>query len=306
LFVLGDDKTLHAAARGGHVEAIAALLAAGHKINGRPKGYRRGLGPTPLCLAASWKQEQAVRLLLDKGADVHAGEGSWTPLHVAASRGAARVAAVLLEHGADANRPDRRGTTPLLLAARHGNVPTLAQLLKHGGDASVKSRDGYTLLQTAAQSIHPDPVEYLLKRGARLDPFTACVTGKTAAMKEFLDKDHHLVNARDCSGWTLLHWLARRHWGRNDPVAMARVLLPYKPDVDARSKDGETPLHLAAYWGKVELVRWLVANGADVNAPDGQGRTPLARAQRGPHGPPAVAVLKKLGASDSPTTKAAK
>ena len=327
LLVLGDNKTLHAAALGGHVEAIAALLAAGHKINGRAKRggglgvtpldpaaihrisqrAKRGdrLGPTPLYIAAWWKQEQAVRLLLDRGADVHAGDGSWTPLHGAADSGAARTAAVLLEHGADPNRPDGRGKTPVLLAASSGKAATLAQLLKHGGDASVKSRDGHTLLQTAAKSGQPDAVEYLLKTGATLDVFTACVTGRAAALKEFLDKDNRLAHARDPQGWTLLHWLARGFWGRNDPAAMAGVLLPYKPEIDARNKDGETPLHLAAHWGKVELIRWLVANGATVDAADNRGRTPLARARQGMHGRLAVPVLEQLVASKAPTKKAA-
>ena len=303
LFVLGDAKTLHVAAHGGHLDAIAALLAAGHDINERAE-RRSGLGATPLFRAAVNGQEEAVRFLLDKGADIDCGEESWTPLHGAVYGRAARVVAVLLQRGADPNRPDERGCTPLILAATKGNVAVLAQLLKHGGDISATSEGGYTLLQMAAQGSFQDAVEYLLKRGAKLDPFTACVTGKTAALKAFLNKDSSVVNARDPQGSTLLHWLARGYGGRNDPVAVANILLPYKPDVEATNGDEGTPLHAAADWGNVELVQWLVANGSDIDATDGRGRTPLDRARQGAYGLPAVAVLEQIGASKRPATNA--
>jgi hypothetical protein len=46
-------------------------------------------------------------------------------------------------------------------------------------------------------------------------------------------------------------------------------------DVDARSKQDKTPLHLAAAGGHKEIVELLIAEGANVNAKNNDGRTPL-------------------------------
>jgi ankyrin repeat protein len=50
-------------------------------------------------------------------------------------------------------------------------------------------------------------------------------------------------------------------------------------DVNAKNVDGWTPLHEAAFGGRKEIVELLISNGADVNAKhDGFGTTPLHRA----------------------------
>ena len=316
LLLLGDDKTLHAAAQGGHVEALAALLDAGQDVNQRAQtrggatprplhppasnGQGEAVRPvlelgarlersrsqksaTPLFLAASNGHEDAVRFLLEHGADIERGERSWSPLHSAVYHRDARVVNVLLEHGADPNRPDSAGQTPLFLAAGTGNVAVLAQLLSHGGDPSVRPPSGYTLLQTAAREGLPEAVAYLRRQGAELDVFTAGVSGTVEELEAFLDKDHSLVNAKDSQGSTLLHWLAHVDDGVRDPVTVANVLLRYGPTIDARNAEGETPLHVASYWGRAGLMRWLVANGADLNAEDADGSTPSDRAREGMH-----------------------
>jgi|TARA_B100002003_G_scaffold33438_1_gene28604 ankyrin repeat protein len=46
-------------------------------------------------------------------------------------------------------------------------------------------------------------------------------------------------------------------------------------DVNAKNKNGTTPLHRAAYYGRKETAELLIAKGADVNAKDKDGDTPL-------------------------------
>ena len=59
---------------------------------------------------------------------------------------------------------------------------------------------------------------------------------------------------------------------------MAELLLASKADVNAKDKDGLTPLHWAAFKGHKDVAEVLLANKADVNAKDNLGLTPLHRA----------------------------
>src|SRR5207244_5324984 len=61
--------------------------------------------------------EEAVKLLLDAGADVNAvNEADFTALHGAAYRGLNEVIQILVEHGANINARDYRGRTPYRIA----------------------------------------------------------------------------------------------------------------------------------------------------------------------------------------------
>nr|5CBN_A Chain A, mbp3-16,Immunoglobulin G-binding protein A [synthetic construct] len=86
--------------------------------------------------------------------------------------------------------------------------------------------------------------------------------------------------------------LEAAHAGQDDEV---RILMANGADVNAMDNFGVTPLHLAAYWGHFEIVEVLLKYGADVNASDATGDTPLHLAAKwGYLG--IVEVLLKYGA----------
>ena len=80
------------------------------------------------------------------------------------------------------------------------------------------------------------------------------------------------VNAKDKEGRTPLHW------ARNGYVA--DVLLKHGADVDAKDNKGYTPLHLAVERRLVETVNALVAGGADLEAKNNKRLTPLRLAKK--------------------------
>jgi len=71
-------------------------------------------------------------------------------------------------------------------------------------------------------------------------------------------------------GWRPLHFAAN-----NGHVDVVRFLLEKGANVNAQDHRGRTPLHLAALDGHVDVVRFLLEKGANVNAQDHRGRTPL-------------------------------
>jgi ankyrin repeat protein len=139
------------AATFGDLDRIAVLLAADPDLAGR----RSGDGFTVLHLAAFFGQDDAVRLLLARGADPDAGGTGWmtgTPLNAAASARHATVVALLLEAGADPDAVQRGGWTPLHSAAHNGDVRTVELLLSHGADPSAVDDDGRSVGDLAGES----------------------------------------------------------------------------------------------------------------------------------------------------------
>jgi hypothetical protein len=63
---------------------------------------------------------------------------------------------------------------------------------------------------------------------------------------------------------------------------MVALLLDHGADIDAKTNQGDTPLHYASWRFEYDLIELLVANGADINATDKDGQTPLAYAMDSP------------------------
>lgn len=103
----------------------------------------------------------------------------------------------------------------------------------------------------------------------------AAASGDPAAVESWLKSDPKLVNARDGSGATPLHWAADRG-GR----AIAELLLANGADANAAKKDGVTALHVASALGHKDVVELLLDKGADINGKDRLGRTPYALARQ--------------------------
>ena len=124
------------AAAAGDVDRLTELLDAdGDLVNARSED-----GFTPLHLAAFFSRGPAVRLLLDRGADVGAvadNEMQVQPLHSAVAAGSREIVAALLMAGADVNARQQGGFTPLMAAQQHEEEGEMARLLMdHGAEES--------------------------------------------------------------------------------------------------------------------------------------------------------------------------
>ena len=103
----------------------------------------------------------------------------------------------------------------------------------------------------------------------------AVIDGDLEKVKKMLDEDPKsirlLANSKDHDGIAPLHWAVL--YGK---IEMAKCLIDNGADVDMKStSDGATPLHLAAIYGEIEIVKSLIDNGAHVDLKDKDGETPL-------------------------------
>jgi ankyrin repeat protein len=273
-----------------------------HVINMRTKKKRRVLEQPAPSQAPSPVQPDVNALDAD----------GRTALHSAVQKGQRQVVQQLLEAGADVEARTRPGgKTPLHLAAAAGNAD-LVPLLITPATLEAEDDDGHTALQLAVKGRWLTAATALVEAGA--SP-TAALFGDTAAPTAFSSVDWDqgvnlvllsaLLSApgseelrgqalrwRDERGQTLLHRAA--YHGCRQLVA---ALVEAGADRDAVDRQGATPLWLAARYGEAELVP-LLATPANINLPDVENRsTPLLAATGTRYSGEAVASLLAAGAS---------
>jgi len=117
---------LHLAAHYGHADLVALLLHNNAEVDLRSTN---AMANTALHAAMAGRQTRVAKILLDAGAQVNAKQhGGWTALHAAAANGDGAAVELLLAHGATANSANDAGVTPAAAARERGHTQ-IADLL---------------------------------------------------------------------------------------------------------------------------------------------------------------------------------
>ncbi|MCD6501102.1 ankyrin repeat domain-containing protein [bacterium] len=192
-------------------------------------------------------------------------------------RGDTVVVNLFLISGIDVET-EYNGYTPLISAAWEGNGRIIEILLSYNAKINAKSDGGHTALTAAASQGNFDAVEILLKKGAEVNAKRD--DGRTA-----------LIEATMCGGQDL-------------KLKIMGLLLRHGADVNSRGNgwnvgggDSVTALMFASYFGDEKVVKLLLANGANINAKDVDGRTALLFASSKGH-EKIEELLLKNGAED--------
>lgn len=161
----------------------------------------------------------------------------------------------------------------LMEAVQGGNVERLEELLvAEPALAEARDENGVSILLTAAYHRQEGAVELLLARKTTLDVFEAAAFGRTQRLAELLDEDGERLGVPSPDGFTPLHLAA--FFGR---VEAARLLLERGADasVPAENPMAVRPLHSAAACCSRELVALLLEHGAPPDAAQQAGYTAL-------------------------------
>jgi ankyrin repeat protein len=245
------ETALMVAARTGKLDGVKALLARGADVNAKETLK----GQTGLMWAVAEHHLEVARTLIAQGADVRArsNNGS-TPLLFAARAGDIELARLLLTHGADVNEADSSGTGVLLMATVRGHVELAQFLLNQGADPNADSA-GYTALHWAAGKWETEfTSDYSYAPGTTAE--WAAVVGLPSGKLE-------LIEALLAHGANVNARLTKR------PPQSSRTL--FKQEL----LRGATPFYLAALVGDTEVMRLLLAHGADPGVTANDKTTPL-------------------------------
>lgn len=279
---------LHTAAAKGDVAEVRRLLDAGRPVNergGDPNGPA-GIAETALNTAAFNVRPEVVRLLLERGADVHAkGYHGRTALSDVADSNFEKkpeadrvaIARLLLERGAKTKAADTAGCTPLWHAVRNGYPELVKLLLDHKAKPDAADEKGET------------PLMMILEGPSRWDvapPLTTCAEIATllvnagASVKGRDGRSPLITAVAEGFDTDLIRLLL-------DKGAKANYQIPIKKERVADWDDdgnevwyveksgGATALMDAVRKPNVATVRLLLERGAKVNVADDLDRTPL-------------------------------
>jgi uncharacterized protein len=116
-------------------------------------------GETPLMLAAINNQIELATVLINRGADVN--RPGWTPLHYAATRGHRDMMRLLLDNDAYIDSEAANGTTPLMMAAYSAPPLAVKLLLEEGADPTLVNNGNATALDLALRGDHQQSAFYI-------------------------------------------------------------------------------------------------------------------------------------------------
>lgn len=246
------ETVLMTAARTGDAEVVTALLARGADANAREKSY----GQTALMWAVSNKNLEATRILMDHGADIaaHSSTGAgFTPLHFAAREGALEIARLLLAKGANLNATATNGSSPLLVATVRGHVSLAKYLLEQGADPNAAAA-GYAPLHWAAGTWEGE------------------LTGTRGIVPPPVGEWRTLAGLQSSEKMDFVELLLAH--GANPNARATRTPERFGAGIGPNLIGG-TPFLIAAMGADIDLMRLLLANGADPGLTTDAKVTPL-------------------------------
>jgi len=255
------DLRLIDAARNNDVEAVRALLK--QRSPAIDVNAAAADGATALHWAVHRDAAAIVDLLIRAGARVDAANDlGATPVHLACTNRSAAMVQRLLAAGANANASLANGETVLMTCARAGDAAAVAALLQRGADVNAKERaHQQTALMWAAAERHPDVVRLLV--AAHADVRARSLTYAQTVVGEQTQRAgrEELNYTVQRGGATPLLFAARA-----GDAESARLLLDAGADANDAQPDGVSALVLAAHSGSGQVAAVLLERGADPNA----------------------------------------
>ncbi len=253
-------------------------------------------GMTALLYAARHNYIDIAAALLDAGADIQQAEANAIfPLLMAISNGNAGVAMLLLERGASVNDADWYGRSPLWEAVNVRNLYVDSETQKNGIDREAMLGVIRALIDKGAdvnaRTKETPPFRNFMLGVGSLEwvdftgqtPFlTAALSGDLTVMKLLLEHNADpFINTYQGTSPLMaaagINWVYYQTYTEGPGQLLEAVKLCHElgMDVNQANSMGLSALHGAANRGSLDIIEYLVANGAKLDALDKESRSPL-------------------------------
>ena len=276
LRMAGGMAPLHYAAVNGHEGMIHFLLEKKANVN-----IKNSAGSTPLHEATRSGDTKVISLLLDNGADIDAQDAKEnSPLHIAVPpKNHPAVIKLFLERKANPNLRDEHGNTPLhVMIMLNRETGTISALLDAGVDINVRNIKGQTPLHLAVHENRLSVIPFLLASGSQVfaadnagvTPFDRGLEINGSILDSLITKETTQQN--DNHGNTMLHVAIRK----NADIATIKKIIDRDVYINARNRDGDTALHIAARANQREAGELILSAGnADIFSFNSTDESPL-------------------------------
>ena len=174
------------------------------------------------------------------------------------------------------------GSTPLHIASQNGNLQIVEYLIYKGAEIDAKNKLERTPLHYACINKHLKIVEYLISNGADLNSkdeygdsllHFASHSDFLQIVQYLIELQHFDVDIKNKNEQTPLHYACM-----NGRLTVVKYLIAHGANIEAKDNakinSGSTPLHIASYYGKIEVVKYLLSIGANKDAKTNSGYTP--------------------------------
>ncbi|WP_341823711.1 ankyrin repeat domain-containing protein [Wolbachia endosymbiont (group A) of Agelastica alni] len=249
-----------------------------------------GLGILKLLInnAAQKDEWERVKDLLDttanrSNADIENKKGwssTWTILHYAVYNGNLDLLKdtyqLLLSKVIDVNAKDKYGWTPLYYAIYYNEPEMVEFFIDKGANIDIKDNNGKTPLDVANEYGKPKIISILINK--------VIEDGQFDVVKNFLKKTAKKTSMKDKNEWRI-RWKLLHYAAYNGELNIVKDLfsLLLEKSGDVNVKEGYynyTPLHCAVYYNRHEMVKFLIEQGANIEARTMYSDTPLHIAAR--------------------------
>ena len=232
------EKQLVDAVRQGEAKLVDTLIEEGVNVN------TLRFDQTPSMIAACYNHKNILIQLLKAGTIINEtnenneiNENN-NALMIAAEAGSFECLKILLEYGSSINEQNKYGETALIISALYRKPKCLQLLLEHNASIDVQDNEGMTALMQAAASGSAECVKILINSNAKLDLIDD--NGNDALINSLCEG---VYNYCDCS----------------------LLLINAGCMINHENTHGNTPLIIAIWYYKINVINELIARGVNVN-----------------------------------------
>ncbi|XP_052075397.1 uncharacterized protein LOC127712830 [Mytilus californianus] len=251
---------LNTASQEGHTDIVKLLLEKNPNVD-----LCNNDGWSPLQKASDEGHTDIVKLLLEKNPNVDlCNNDGWSPLNTASDEGHTEIVKLLLEKNPNVDLCNNNGFTPLISSCINNHTNIVQLLIKHKPNINAQTYDGGNALYFSAFNGNLVITQLLLENNADCN---ICIHSK----QSIIDKlNNHPSKTLDKEKKELFDSLVKNTSSHvTDYVSKKSV--DYAFDVVA----GSSPLHIASYKGRTDVVNCLLDHNANINMTKEDGTTPL-------------------------------